>query len=166
MDWFPICMGAFGVAFIVFIFLKSYLDDKKERRVLTEIFQQHGIRTNAKVVGFQEHHTYGRGIPGRFEIDISFRYPSPKIGDSPCTVKLWTNDPACKDYPDEIPIVYVPPYIDYLYELTDSAELIRQIGQPVNIYAVRLLLFEKDIARFTDMRSIDELQRGNASEKV
>ena len=64
MDWFPICMGAFGVAFIVFIFLKSYLDDKKERRVLTEIFQQHGIRTNAKVVGFQEHHTYGRGIPG------------------------------------------------------------------------------------------------------
>ena len=158
MDWFPICMGAFGIAFILFLFLKIHLDDKKERRMMSAVFRKHGIRTNAKVVGSQEHSAYGRWIPGKFEIDIHFRYPSPRIGDTPCTVKLWTNDPACKDFPDEIPIIYVPPYIDYLYELIGREELLQQIGQPINIYAVRLLLFEKDIAVFTDMRSIDELQ--------
>ena len=29
MDWFPICMGAFGIAFILFLFLKIHqqIDD-------------------------------------------------------------------------------------------------------------------------------------------
>ena len=56
----------FGILFIAFIFIKSYNDDKKQKKVMTEIFTKYGRKTNAKILNFTENPTYGKYIPGKY----------------------------------------------------------------------------------------------------
>lgn len=83
----------FFVSFVVFIFLKSYIDDRKKRKILTEIFMKYGVKTNAKIYDFVEHYYYGGYIPGKYNFRIEFQYNSTKCGAGSCYYVLPTNNP-------------------------------------------------------------------------
>ena len=49
----PIVGVSFAIVFIAFIFIKSYVDHRKERKIMTEIFAKYGVKTNAKIYSWQ-----------------------------------------------------------------------------------------------------------------
>ena len=40
----PVARVALAILFIVFVFIKSFSDNKKEKAMLTEIFQKYGVK--------------------------------------------------------------------------------------------------------------------------
>lgn len=144
---------AFAIFFTAFIFIKSFVDDKKQKKVMTEIFRKYGVKTNARILSFKENTTYGRhGIKGKYNYFISFRYNSTKIGTFTCSYTLPTNNPKSKNYSDEIPIVYIPAYMDYYNELISRKEFFNFIGHKLNLgYDLWLVIFADDIKYFTNL---------------
>lgn len=142
----------FCILFIAFIFIKSHIDDKKQKEFMTEIFKKYGVKTNAKILNFTENHTYGKYIPGKYNYHIEFQYISPKIGSFECSYHLPTNNPRCKDYIEEIPIIYIPSYLDYYNNLISSKDLFSSIGHKLNLgYDCYLIMFAEDISLFTTL---------------
>lgn len=142
----------FGILFIAFIFIKSYNDDKKQKKVMTEIFTKYGRKTNAKILNFTKNHTYGKYIPGKYNYYIEFQYLSSKAETLKCSYNLPTNNPNSKKYIDEIPIVYIPAYIDYHKNLISKDELFFSIGHKLNLgYDCYLIMFAEDIGLFTTL---------------
>lgn len=74
----------FCISFVIFIFLKSYIDNKKEKKLMTEIFMKYGVKTNAKIYEFVEHHYYGGFIPGKYNFRLEFQYNSTKNWTGSC----------------------------------------------------------------------------------
>lgn len=145
---------AFCIFFTAFIFIKSYIDDKKQRKIMTEIFLKYGVKTNAKILDFTENYTYGRYIPGKYNYYIKFQYNSTKCGTSTCNYMLPTNNPKSKDYlkSEEIPIIYIPAHIDYYKGLISRKEFFSYIGHKLNLgYDCWLVIFAQDISLFTDL---------------
>lgn len=141
---------SFGILFIAFIFIKSYIDDKKQKKIMAEIFTKYGVKTNAKILNFSENHTYGKYIPGKYNYCIEFHYLSSKAGTLKCSYNLPTNNQNSKKYTDEIPIIYIPAYIDYHKNLISSKELFSSIGYKLNLgYDCYLIMFAEDIRLFT-----------------
>lgn len=143
---------SFGILFIAFIFIKSHIDDKKQKEIMTEIFLKYGVKTNAKILDFTENHTYGKYIPGKYNYHIEFQYNSLKIGSFGCSYHLPTNNPRSKDYSRDIPIIYIPAYMDYYNDLISSKELFSSIGHKLNLgYDCYLIMFADDISLFTTL---------------
>ena len=143
---------SFCILFIAFIFMKSHIDDKRQKKVMTEIFMKYGVKTNAKILGFTENYTYGKYIPGKYNYHIEFQYISPKIGPFKCSYHLPTNNPRSLDYSEEIPIIYVPTYMDYYYNLIGSKDLFKSIGYKLNLgYDCYLIMFAEDIDIHTNI---------------
>lgn len=155
MEFILTIVGVFFVIlFIVFIFIKSYIDDKKQKEIMTGIFLKYGMKTktNAKILDFTENHTYGKYILGKYNYHIEFQYNSPKIGSFRCSYHLSTNNSRSKDYSRDIPIIYIPAYMDYYNELISSKELFSFIGHKLNLgYDCYLIMFAGDISLFTTL---------------
>ena len=150
----PIVGVSFAIVFIAFIFIKSYVDHRKERKIMTEIFAKYGVKTNAKILDFTEHYTYGRYIPGKYNYRIEFQYNSTKCGASICNYMLPTNNPKSKEYlkSGEIPIIYIPAYIDYDKGIISRKEFFSDIGHKLNLgYDCWLVIFAQDINLFTNI---------------
>ena len=149
--------AGFGIIFIAFIFIKSSIDSKKEKALMTEIFHKYGVKTNAKILDFTEHYTYGRFIPGKYNYRIEFQYNSTKCGTSICNYTLPTNNLKSKDYlkSGEIPIIYIPAYIDYVDGLISRKDFFCSIGHKLNLgYDCWLVIFSEDISLFTNLTEI------------
>lgn len=145
---------SFWILFVIFIFLKSYIDNRKKRKIMTEIFMKYGVKTNAKISDFTENYTYGRYIPGKYNYYIKFQYNSTKCGTSTCNYMLPTNNPKSKDYlkSEEIPIIYIPAHIDYYKGLISRKEFFSYIGHKLNLgYDCWLVIFAQDISLFTNI---------------
>lgn len=153
MDLIMSVMGvSFFIIFMAFIFIKSYIDDKKRKKVLTEIFMKYGVKTNAKIISLTKHHNYGRYLPGKYNYYIEFQYISSKIGVFECSYHLPTNNPMSLNYSEEIPIIYIPAYIDYYYNLIDKRELFSCIGHKLTLsYNCNLIMFAEDIDIYTNI---------------
>lgn len=145
--------AAVGIIFTAFIFIKSFIDNKKEKEMLTEIFKKYGEKTNARILSFKENTTYGRhGIKGKYNYSIKFQYNSAKIGTFTCSYTLPTNNPKSKNYSDEIPIVYIPAYMDYYNELISRKEFFDSVGHKLDLgNDLWLLIFADDIKLFTNL---------------
>ena len=151
----PVVGVAFAVLFIAFIFIKSAFDNKKEKKIFTEIFQKYGVKTNAEILAFKENEVYGRhGIVGKYNYFVKFRYSSAKIGDSECCYMLPTNNSKSKEYlkSEEIPVIHIPAYIDYYNELISREEFFEHIGHKLNLgYDCWLVIFAEDLGLFTNI---------------
>lgn len=144
----------FWILFVIFIFLKSYIDNKKEKKLMTEIFMKYGVKTNAKISCFIENHTYGRYIPGKYNFRIEFQYNSTKCGTGSCYYVLPTNNPKSKDYlkSEEIPIIYIPAHLDYYNGLISRKEFFSYIGHKLRLGNDQwLVIFAEDIGFFTNL---------------
>lgn len=144
----------FCISFVIFIFLKSYIDNKKEKKLMTEIFMKYGVKTNAKISYFIENHTYGRYIPGKYNYYISFEYNSTKNGTGSCYYVLPTNNSKSKDYlkSGEIPIIYIPAHLDYYNGLISRKEFFNYIGHKLRLGNDQwLVIFAEDISFFTNL---------------
>lgn len=154
----PVSGVAFAALFIAFIFVKSAVDDQKERGILTEIFRKYGVKTSAEILTFKENEVYGRhGIVGKYNYFIKFRYGSTKIGDSECCYTLPTNNPKSKDClkSGEIPVIYIPAYMDYYNELISREEFFDYIGHKLNLgYDCWLVIFQEDLSLFTNLTDL------------
>lgn len=148
----PIAGVLFGILFIAFIFIKSHADDKKQKAVMTEIFQKYGVKTNAKILNCTENYTYGKYVPGKYNYYIEFQYNSTKAGMISCSCHLPTNNPKSKEYSGEIPIIFIPAYLDYHNSLIDRKEFFSAIGHKLNLgYDCYLIMFAEDISLFTTL---------------
>ncbi len=150
----PVAGAAFAILFIAFIFIKSFNDDKKEKAALTEIFRKYGVKTNAKILKFKENKTYGRWIQGKYNFYIEFEYNSPERGTLSCNYILPTNDPKSKNYLNskEIPVIYIPAYLDYHNEFIDRKEFFAAIAHKLKLgYDCWLVIFADDIKLFTNL---------------
>ena len=148
---------SFWILFVIFIFLKSYIDDRKERKILTEIFMKYGVKTNAQIYDFVEHHYYGSFIPGKYNFRIEFQYNSTKCGISTCNYILPTNNPKSKEYLkcDEIPIIYIPAHLDYYNGLISRKEFFSYIGHKLRLGNDQwLVIFAEDLSDFTDLNEL------------
>ena len=152
MEWLVIISLLLWGILVLFIFLKSQYDNKKEQSVLTELYLKYGVKTAAQIVSFREHKTYGRNIPGKYEMWVEIQYHSPNRGEIPTVVHLWTNNDACKEYKGTIPVLFIPQYVDFLDEKINKRELLEQLGCRINIYAAKMLMFHDDISTYTNMR--------------
>ena len=137
----------FGVIFIAFIFIKSFIDNKKEKAVMIEIFRKYGVKTNAKILKCKENKIYGRhNVQGKYNYFIEFQYNSTKFGIVTCNYTLLTNNPNSKKYIDSIPIIYIPAYMDYYMGLTDREDFFSSIEHKLILgYDCWLVIFSEDI---------------------
>lgn len=145
---------AFGLLFTAFIFIKSAVDNKKEKEIMTEIFRKYGVKTNAKISDFTENYTYGRYIPGKYNYYIKFQYNSTKCGASSCYYVLPTNNPKSKEYlkREEIPVIYIPAHIDYYKGFITRKEFFNSIGHKLNLgNSCWLVIFAEDISFITNL---------------
>ena len=149
----PVVGVAFWILFMAFVFIKSFIDNKKDTEILTEIYQKYGVKTNAKILSCTEHKTYGRTIPAKYIYFIKFQYNSTKIGTVTTVYNLPTNHRGSKAYTDEIPIIYIPAFLEYDSQLISREELFRSIGHKFNCFGPRsyLILFEEDLNTFTNL---------------
>ena len=147
---------AFGIIFIAFIFIKSFIDSKKEKTVMTDIFLKHGVKMEAKILSFKENGAYGRhGIQGKYNFSIEFQYSSTKNREITCIYTLTTNNPKSKKYIDSIPIIFIPAYLDYYMELISREDFFNAIGHKLNLgYDCWLVIFSEDISLFTNLTEI------------
>ncbi len=152
----PIAFAAFGIVLIAFIFIKSHIDSKNEKALMTEIFQKYGVKANAKILSVKENAAYGRhGIQGKYNYRIEFQYNSIKNGVINCTYNLPTNNPRSKRYIDSIPIIYIPAYLDYYNELMSLESFFDAIGCRLNLgYDCWLVIFSEDIDLFTNLHEL------------
>lgn len=146
----------FGLIFIAFIFIKSAIDSKKGKALMTEIFRKYGVKTNAKILSFKENESYGRnGIQGKFNFNIEFQYSSKENKTVTCSYTLPTNNSNCKKFIDSIPIIYIPAYMDYYMGLMKCEEFFSSIGHKLNLgYDCWLVIFSEDISFFTNLTEI------------
>lgn len=145
---------SFCISFVIFIFLKSYIDNRKKRKIMTEIFMKYGVKTNAKIYEFVEHHYYGGFIPGKYNFRIEFQYNSTKYGTGSCYYVLPTNNPQSKEYlkSEEIPIIYIPAHIDYYKGLISRKEFFSYVGHKFNMGDnCWLVIFAEDINIYTNI---------------
>lgn len=149
----PVVGVVFAVLFAAFIFIKAFIDNKKEKEILTEIFRKYGVKTIARIISYTEHKTYGRTFPAKYIYHIEFQYNSSEIGPVTTYYNLPTNHPGSKAYADEIPIVYIPAYLDYDSHLISREELFHSMGCKFNCFGWRsyLVLFEGDLNTFTNL---------------
>ena len=147
---------ALAILFIVFVFIKSFSDNKKEKAMLTEIFQKYGVKTNAKILRCTEHETWGRTIPAKYIYSIEFQYNGTKIGTVTTCYNLPTNNPRSKEYIEETPIMYIPAYVDYNNNLIGRNELLCSIGHKFNCFGLwsYFVMFEEDINIFTNLSKL------------
>lgn len=153
----PVVGVAFAILFIAFIFIKSFIDNKKDKEILTEIFRKYGVKTNAKIYDFVEHYYYGGYIPGKYNFRIEFQYNSTKCGAGSCYYVLPTNNPKSKEYlkSEEIPIIYIPAHIDYYKGLISRKEFFSYIGHKLNLGDdCWLVIFAEDINSFTNLSEL------------
>lgn len=152
----PVAFAAFGIIFIAFFFIKSFIDIKKEKALMTEIFRKYGVKTNAKILSFKENKTYGRhGIQGKYNYFIEFQFNSIKNGTVTCSYTLPTNNPNSKKYIDSISIIYIPAYMDYYMQLISREDFFSSIGHKLNLgYDCWLVIFSEDISLFTNLIEI------------
>lgn len=144
----------FCISFVIFIFLKSYIDNKKEKKLMTEIFMKYGVKTNAKIYEFVEHHYYGGFIPGKYNFRLEFQYNSTKNGTGSCYYVLPTNNSKSKDYlkSGEIPIIYIPAHLDYYNGLISRKEFFNYIGHKLRLGNDQwLVIFAEGISFFTNL---------------
>lgn len=151
-----IAFFAFSIIFIAFIFIKSFIDSKKERALMTEIFLKYGKKTEAKVLSSKENESYGRnGIIGKYNFCIQFQYNSTKSGMIICSYTLPTNNPNSQKYGDSIPIIYIPAYLDYYMNLINRKEFFSLIGHDLHLgNDCWLVIFEEDISLFTNLTEL------------
>lgn len=149
--WFTIGMVLFGIGLIVWIFCKSHIDNQKQKKQLTALYQKYGVRTNAEVIDCRNHVHTERTRHYKYELSVSFEYNSPIKGQiCPCLAKILTNHPDCKKYKKLIPIIYIPQYADYLNEFHYAKEICRDIG--INVYRYdEMILFADDISFHTNL---------------
>lgn len=142
----------FALCFFAFIFIISYIDNKKDKKILTEIFQKYGVKTNARILAFRDYGTSGRGVPSRYVYFIGFQYHSAKVGEASVCYNLHTNHPGSKAYVEEIPIIYIPAYVDYDNHLISLKELYSALGHKLR-YGLRsdLVMFAEDLSVFTNL---------------
>ena len=146
---------AFCILFTSYIFIRSYIDHKKEKKIMTEIFSKYGVKTNAKIYNFVEHHYYGGFIQGKYNYYIDFEYISTKCGNLSCCYVLPTNNPKSLEYlkSEEIPIIYIPAHIDYYKELISRKEFFSCIGHKLRLGNDQwLVIFAEDISNFTNLK--------------
>ncbi len=145
----------FGILLVAFIFIKSYIDNKKEKKIVTEIFLKYGVKTTAKIEQFRENSTYGRfGIVGKYNYYISFEYKSVKADDICTQYTLPTNNPKSKEYleNEEIPIIFIPAYLDYQKGLISKGEFFGSIGRKIRLASdVWLVIFADDLSFITNL---------------
>ena len=146
----------FGIIFIAFIFTKSFIDSKKEKALMTEIFRKYGVKTEAKILSFKENQTYGRyGIQGKYNYFIEFQYSNTKNEKITCCYTLPTNNPKSKKCIDSISIIYIPAYLDYYKKLISREDFFSAIGHKLNLsYDCWLVIFSEDISLFTNLTKL------------
>ena len=152
----PIVGVAFGLLFTAFIFIKAFIDNKKDKKLMSEIFLKYGVKTDAKILSFKENETYGKhGIQGKYNYFIEFQYNSTKCENITCCYTLPTNNAKSKKYSDEIPIIYIPAYIDYYKELISRKDFFDSIGHKLNLgNDCWLVIFAEDLSLFTNLAEI------------
>ncbi|MBE6862746.1 MAG: hypothetical protein E7497_07625 [Ruminococcus sp.] len=153
---FPIIMGLFGIIFTVWIFCKSYSDNKKQEAILTEIYKQYGVNTTAKVIYCRNHINMSRTMPYKYELKVEFKYHSYiKENTEYCTATIKTNNPSCKTYENSILITYIPQYADYLNGFVDSKTLCNNLGFKVNLYSsAEMIILADDIGIYTNLSDL------------
>ena len=151
-----VSFAVFGLIFIAYVFIRSYIDNKKEKAVMTEIFRKYGVKTDAKILSAKENQSYGRhGIQGRYNYQIEFQYNSLKGRTMTRTYTLPTNHPDSKKYTETIPIIYIPAYLDYDTELISRKEFFSSIGHKLRLgYDCRLVIFAEDLSIFTNLTEL------------
>ncbi len=152
----PVAFVAFSIVLIAFIFIKSYIDSKKGKILMTEIFKKYGVKANAKILSVKENKSYGRhGIQGKYNYRVEFQYNSIKNKVINCTYTLPTNNPRSKRCVDLMPIIYIPAYLDYYKELMSLEDFFDSIGCKLNLgYDCWLVIFSEDINLFTNLHEL------------
>lgn len=147
---------AFAILFTAFIFIKSSIDNKKRKKVMTEVFSKYGVKVNAKILGCKENYSYGRdGIIGKYNYYLVFEYDSIKNGSIHTTYTLPTNNPKSKEFTDEIPIIYIPAYLDYYNAYISREEFFAAIGHKLWLgNDCWLVIFAEDIGEITDLTEL------------
>lgn len=153
--YFTIGMVSFAVLFIVWIFVRSFSDLKKEKAFLTEIYQKYGVKTNAEIIHCRNHVNTIRTMPYKYEVLVKFNYNSPIKGCScSCQEKILTNNQDCKNYENIIPIIYIPQYADYANEFVDSKKICSDIGIKVYRYWDKMIIWAADISTYTNLSEL------------
>ena len=151
----PVAAAILAIVFLIFIFLKSFIDNKKEKEILTEIFWKYGMKADAKILSYKENNAYGNhGIKGKYNYNIEFEYSS-RNGTIKCSYTLPTNNPHSKSCIDSIPIIYIPAYLDYYMELISREDFFKSIGHRINLgNDCWLVLFAEDLNLFTNLNEL------------
>lgn len=150
--YFSVIGVLFGISFTIWIFVKCYSDNKKDKAIITEIYKKYGVKTTAKIIRCGEHINTKRTMPYKYELLVEFNYNSPaKSCLCPCLAKILTNNPACKEYEDFIRIIYIPQYADYVNEFADSKKLCQNIGIKVYQYSAEMIIWADEISIYTNL---------------
>ena len=121
-------------------------DKTENKKILRDIYSKYAQNALANIIDVCENEHRSPISPHRYSVVVSFCYDGKK-GRTPCMYTIYTNDSSVRDFEEQIPLVVIPPYLDYKRNFLTKKELLDVFGHNFNVNnktSFPMAIYERD----------------------
>lgn len=104
----------------------------ENKKLLREIYCNFSQSAVANIIDVCENEHRSPLSPHRYSVVVSFCYDG-KRGRTPCMYTIYTDDSSVRGLEDQIPLVVIPPYLDYKRNVLTKKELFDIFGHSFDV---------------------------------
>lgn len=131
---------------VVVIISKLGGNKTENKKLLKEIYSNFSQSAVANIIDICENEHRNPLSPHRYSVVVSFCYDG-KRGRTPCMYTIYTDDSSVRSLEEQIPLVVIPPYLDYKRNVLTKKELFDIFGHTFDVNnknAFPMAVYEQD----------------------